>query len=199
MRKDVTLNILEILLNFVPSSTDELIAFLLAHGDRKVWNKDRLKLKKIRENKYYDALEAKRLIKTISRLKSQGAVSVEKDRGIFLTKRGKYQLDRLSRSRVIDLVKNDYKKDKLDGDKFCIVLFDIKERDRNLRNWLRSVLRNLGYYTLQQSVMIGKTKLPQELIHEFKKQNILHCLHIFTVTKSDSGTLEDDMIVDLLS
>lgn len=198
MRKDVTLNILEILSNFIPDSTEELVTFLLANADGKFWNEDRLKLKKIRENKYYDLLEAKRLRKTISRLKSQGAVSIEKDCGLILTKKGKYQLEKLSRSRVVGLVKNDCKKEKLESGKFCVVIFDIKERDRNLRNWLRNVLKNLDYCILQQSVMIGKTKLPQELIYEFKKQKIFHCMHIFTVTKAESGTLEDDSIVDLI-
>ena len=171
---------------------------MLANATKKFWNKNRLKLRKIRENKYYDLLETKRLSKAISKLKKQGAINLRKSEGIILTDKGKNQLEKLDRSRIISLTKGEYKKEKLESDKFCIVLFDIKERDRNLRNWLRSVLKNLDYCTLQQSVMVGKTKLPQELIHEFKRQKILHCMHIFTVTKAESGTLEDSSIVDLL-
>lgn len=198
MRKDVKLNILEVLSTFIPDSTEELVTFLLAHTSQKVWNKNKLKLKKIRENKYYNLLEAKRLSRTISKLKNQGAISLQEDGSIVLTDKGKNQLEKLGRSRIVNFTRSEYKKEKLGGDKFCIILFDIKERDRHLRNWLRSVLKNLDYCTLQQSVMVGKTKLPQELIHEFEKQKILHCLHIFTVTKTESGTLEDDSIINLL-
>jgi len=67
-----------------------------------------------------------------------------------------------------------------------IVVFDIPERERRKRDWLRGVLVNLGFRMLQRSVWIGKAKIPEALIHDLKRLRLLPCVEILSVTKTGS-------------
>jgi len=88
---------------------------------------------------------------TTSRLKDRGLVEFKKRDGeIFLqlTKKGqkellKYQL----REKII-------KKPKKWDKKWRVIVFDIKEQARNLRDGLRKELVNLGFVKLQNSVWV---------------------------------------------
>jgi len=72
-------------------------------------------------------------------------------------------------------------------DHLKIVVFDIPERKRAYRSWIRQTLRNCNYRMLQQSVWIGKVKLPKEFIQSLKRYGFLKCVHIFSV--ANRGTL----------
>ena len=50
--------------------------------------------------------------------------------------------------------------------KICVVVFDIPEKDRVLRNLLRAKLREAGFVGWQKSVWIGK-KIDLEALREF--------------------------------
>ncbi len=67
-----------------------------------------------------------------------------------------------------------------------IVIFDIPEKQRLKREWLRAVLRRLGFRMLQRSVWIGKVKLPQNFIEDLGKLNLLRCVEILAITKHGS-------------
>ena len=73
-------------------------------------------------------------------------------------------------------------------DRFIIVAFDIKETERQKRDWLRACLKNIGLQMIQKSVWLGKIKLPQEFIDDLKKLNLLESVEIFEITKT--GTLK---------
>ncbi|MEK7115208.1 MAG: hypothetical protein AAB847_02525 [Patescibacteria group bacterium] len=62
-----------------------------------------------------------------------------------------------------------------------IVIFDISEKEKRKREWLRSVLRNLDFQILQKSVWMGKNKLPQELLSDLEKLGILSSVKVFSV------------------
>lgn len=68
-----------------------------------------------------------------------------------------------------------------------IVIFDIPEKERWKRAWLRDALQNLGFKIIQKSVWAGKVKLPQGFLEDLEKYNLLNYVEIFSVTKS--GTL----------
>lgn len=69
---------------------------------------------------------------------------------------------------------------------FKIVIFDIPERERGKRQWLRSALANLNFAMLQKSVWAGKAKLPQAFLEDLNRMNILHCVEIFAISKTGS-------------
>ena len=68
-----------------------------------------------------------------------------------------------------------------------IVSFDIPEKEKSKRNWLRSVLRNLDYEMLHESVWIGTNKLPKDFMEEYRHMNMTKYIHIFSVVKK--GTI----------
>ncbi|MDO8470318.1 MAG: hypothetical protein Q7S84_04920 [bacterium] len=68
-----------------------------------------------------------------------------------------------------------------------IVSYDIPERDRWKRTWIRSVLVSLGYRMVHQSVWVGTRKLPDRFLKDARELGILHCMEIFEVSKT--GTL----------
>lgn len=69
---------------------------------------------------------------------------------------------------------------------FTIVAFDIPEKERRKRHWLREVLKNLGLKMIQKSVWIGRVELPEELLHDLQELNLLDCVEIFQITKTGS-------------
>ena len=69
---------------------------------------------------------------------------------------------------------------------WTIVTFDIPEREKRKRVWLRRVLRGLQFSQLQKSVWIGKSKIPQDLVADLRRLRILSCVEILAITKSGS-------------
>ena len=68
-----------------------------------------------------------------------------------------------------------------------IIAFDVPERERGKRRWLRAALISLGFQKLQQSVWAGDAQLPSEFIQDMKEYDVLPYVHIFSVT--GGGTL----------
>lgn len=65
-------------------------------------------------------------------------------------------------------------KEKPVGDIKVMVLFDIPERKRKIRNWLRLQLKMWDFKMIQQSVWLGKGPLPKEFIER---------LNVFGISK----------------
>lgn len=70
-----------------------------------------------------------------------------------------------------------------------IVIFDIAETEKHKRDWLRQVLRRLGFRMLQKSVWVGESQLPRDLISDLEKLGILNSVKILSVFKE--GNIED--------
>ncbi len=64
-----------------------------------------------------------------------------------------------------------------------LVIFDIPERDRYRREWLRSVLKNMNFKMIQQSVWAARLTLPPAFIHDLQKINILQYILIGSLEK----------------
>lgn len=71
-----------------------------------------------------------------------------------------------------------------------LVCFDIAERDRAKRQWLRGELLALGYEPIQKSVWLGTTALPLELMEGLDTLELRESIHIFRV--EGEGTLRGD-------
>ena len=71
-----------------------------------------------------------------------------------------------------------------------IVMFDIHEREKWKRNWLRNVLKNGGFKMRQKSVWIGNVKFPASFIEDLIRIGIIEDVEIFEAVKL--GTLHED-------
>ncbi|MDO8470120.1 MAG: hypothetical protein Q7S84_03875 [bacterium] len=70
-----------------------------------------------------------------------------------------------------------------------IVSYDIPERERWKRDWVRAVLVRNEYRKLHQSVWLGTRPLPKRFLKDARDLRILHHMEIFEVGKE--GTLKD--------
>ncbi len=131
----------------------------------------------------------------ISYLQKQGLVDKHKNKSNrnsywVITKKGKEKLKNLNQRTNKDaplLPKTNYK---IEKDKsFNIVIFDIPEKERRKRDWLRFRLQNLKFRQLQKSVWIGNIKLPTEFLADLKDLNLLSYVEIFSINKT--GTIKE--------
>lgn len=97
------------------------------------------------------------------RLKKSGFVG-KSGKMYYFTKKGKNLASYiLARKKIIEK--------KWDG-KYRIVIFDIPETKNKDRDWLRQELYLIGFKKLQESVMVGKNSLPEDLIRDIKRRKI---------------------------
>lgn len=116
-----------------------------------------------------------------SRLARDGLVEREK-RGLWkITERGRVFIKKylareeeggkIDRSRAPDLM----------------LVFDVPEKRKKWRNWLRGELCFLGFKKVQKSVWLGWSPLPEYLLNELARARLVDCVQIFSVVKR--GTL----------
>ena len=120
----------------------------------------------------------------LGKLKKQGLIESKKsDKGILwtITKAG------LSRLMILREKRTDYKVES--DNKLKIIAFDIPEKERRKREWLREVLRLLGFKMLQKSLWIGKNKIPEDFLADLRRKNLIEHIHILEVSKT--GTLQE--------
>ena len=67
-----------------------------------------------------------------------------------------------------------------------IIAFDIPEKYRRKRWWLRGAVKSMGFTMLQKSVWVGKCKLPRDFIEDVKLMGLLPHVEILAVTKTGS-------------
>lgn len=82
----------------------------------------------------------------------------------------------------------DYTKKVEKSDKTIIISYDIPERLRTQRSWLRLRLKEMHFQKMQQSVWLGKVKLPEEFIADLTRYSIDRYIEIFEITKA--GTIK---------
>ena len=76
------------------------------------------------------------------------------------------------------------KKSKTKQIKTTMVIFDIPEKKRKYRDWLRHELVGFGFELVQKSVWFGPT-LPKEFIIYLQKEKILQYIKFFKATEDD--------------
>ncbi len=77
----------------------------------------------------------------------------------------------------------------ISDDKLKIVMYDIPEKEKKKRFWLREVLKNLDFKMLQKSVWIGKNKIPETLFYHMSEKAILNYIHVLEISKK--GTIKE--------
>lgn len=160
------------------SFSDDLLTILTDyHGGHK------LMLKRILSGwpQYFpeNKLKNQTLKTTLYRLKKRGLIKNEK--GIWgITKDGIEFLKNRSLSK-----KPHFSNTHKNKQKDLIIIFDIPENKRKIRDWLRGELKTLGFTLVQKSVWIGSSPLPQELIKYLSKIDILSHIKFFKVNEED--------------
>lgn len=99
--------------------------------------------------------------------------------GWLLTKRGKKYFNNVS---LLSYIPSPFQKDSSNS---TIIAFDIPEKDRKIRNWLRNQIKIFGYKMLQQSLWIGPGPLPYLFFKRLEDLNIRKNVKTFKVTKGN--------------
>ena len=123
----------------------------------------------------------------LSRLKEHDLIEKQKTGSKSLwkiTKKGTEYLEKSENNQTEVLPRKDYSKS-LDR-VFNIVIFDIPEKFKHKRIWLRQQLKNLDFVMLQKSVWIGKYKIPEGLVYDIETLKLLPYIHILKVYKTGS-------------
>lgn len=116
---------------------------------------------------------------TLSRLKKKGLIS-HRGTNWQITAQGKEML--LKSNKYIPY----FPKQKLKTKqiKNTIVSFDIPEKNRKYRDWLRYELISFGFEFVQQSLWFGPA-LPKEFIEHLHKEKLLQYIKIFKAKEED--------------
>lgn len=126
--------------------------------------------------------------KLVSKLKAQGLLKVE-DRGgqdfFSITSAGRTKLAVLESEANRRMPEVSY--ELVSSLHPIIVSFDIPEKQKRKREWLREALKRLGLKMVQKSVWIGLGRVPKQFLEDLEKLNLLECIEIFEVSKT--GTL----------
>ena len=190
MKGQILLKALEILKTGVMNQVDFFEA-VLASGYGANMGKIDYKYRKIqqtkRQKKYIeDDLEKRkrRLQVFISKMKHSGLIKKvdHNNLKIKISEKGREKIRKLKNK----LPNRRYKKE--GRGQTVIISFDIPEKLRRKRNWLREVIRNFGFEMVHQSVWIGKTKIPENFIKDIEDLKILEYVEIFEISKI--GTLK---------
>lgn len=105
-------------------------------------------------------------------------------RGLVKKKEKKYKLTALGLNIVKNFNESKQPKEVWDG-KWRIVMFDIPEKRRENRNWLRWQLVSLDYKSLQKSVFIGKQPIEEDFYEEILSRRLNQYVRLMTVGEID--------------
>jgi len=184
MKAGTRLKILEFLEDSAELVSDLLFVFTLPHGT----SYSRMDYLLQKRHEQADKIASKQVRRNfnnfIYRLRKDGlVVRVNRNEKTFikLSPKGKEILQKL-RATILPSTRYEKKEENT----IKIVVFDIPEKEKNKRDWLRSVLKNLNFNMVQKSVWMGKSKLPEEFIEDLDYLNILSYVEIFAITKAGS-------------
>jgi CRISPR/Cas system-associated endoribonuclease Cas2 len=200
MKKNLTIKLLEILKDGSLDAFDLFIAFTISGYGASVGKIEHNYYKRIEKRNCgggIDELRSKiskddwnkindRFRAVVSRLHSEGLVE-RSERG----KNGIVKITEKGKKKLIDTKSNifpdkDYEFKKSSSP--LLFMFDIPEKQRNKRAWLRSVLVRMEFQMIQKSVWLGRVKIPEEFLEDLRKLRIIQFIEILEITKT--GTLK---------
>ncbi len=188
MKGDIRLKVLEKLAEAPAAFADLLIIFTSPYGSSHSQVQKRLASHhRARERARIVSAPRRQLHNVIYLLKKQNLIrDPEKGDSFNLTSRGRVYLARLRSKKRIALPDNHYTVQKTSEIK--IVVFDIPEREKRKREWVRVALRRIGFRIVQKSVWAGKVSIPEDFIKQLNALHLLPYVKILAVTKT--GNLE---------
>ncbi len=135
----------------------------------------------------HEKLTRQQLYDLMYRLRRDGLiVKAKKRRGVtwLITAKGKSKMAKLAARFAAEPPPPRYEAEPSDA--IVIVAFDIPEKERRKRVWLRSALKNLGFRLLQKSVWIGKVKIPELFLEDLRRFKLIAYTEIFAISKRGS-------------
>lgn len=118
----------------------------------------------------------------------KNTLSRMKRRGLILNKKGIWKIteegEKLLKEKKSAFVNFPKKKINKNITKTMIVIFDIPEKKRIYRDWLRGELVGFGYELIQKSVWFGPS-LPKEFIEYLNDKKLLQYIKFFKANESD--------------
>ena len=133
--------------------------------------------------------------RTLNYLKRQGLVARNETKGDtrwILTKRGKERLQEYKELRSDLFLTSTTVFAKTIGNGVTIAAFDIPEKERRKRDWVRMCLVEMGFKKLQKSVWMAKGAVDEDFIHALRDRNLFNNVHIFAVIKQGTTSLVTD-------
>ena len=128
---------------------------------------------------------------TLQYLKRQGLVvkkGERRDAAWMLTKRGSKKLLMYRKSRADLFSSSHIRFPAPQGGDLTIISFDIPERERRKRDWIRRCLVEMDFELLQKSVWVARGGVHEDFMHALRERNLLDAVHIFAVTRQ--GTVK---------
>lgn len=131
---------------------------------------------RIQKKVLYELVQKRRMLNqktfnsNLHRLKKKGILSFDSEKNILINK------NNLKRHTLFRMIQ-----ERPEGDIKVMVLFDIPERKRKIRNWLRLQLKLWEFKMIQQSVWLGKGPLPKEFAGRLNLFGISKCVKILKV------------------
>lgn len=192
MKGEITLKILEALEQAAVSAADLAGAFLSAgYGasyrgvERELRKEHDARAERVAKEEK-EARERQRFSNMLCALKRDELIYIpaKRKKHWALTWKGLQQLKLLRKRATSALPKKTYPR--VSGSRLVIVVFDIPERERRKRDWLRGVLGGLGFRMLQKSVWIGKVRIPEELINDLRDFHLVNFVEIFEISRTGS-------------
>lgn len=136
--------------------------------------------------------EKQKLYNLMSQLKKDGLIKEgpgSKKRKLIPTPAGKKKFRLLRQKIANQLPPQEYPQKK--GNKLTILIFDIPEKQKKKRDWLRGALKELNFRMIQKSVWVGEIKIPAEFIKDLNMLRLINFIEIFEVSKI--GSLKDKL------
>lgn len=128
--------------------------------------------------------ERRRVLKLVSKLRSEGLVAQQKSgRALELTAKGNKKIFAMECRCEASTVREKITPSR----NVNIVAFDIPESKAGHRQWLRTFLKESGFAMLQKSFWIGKLALPEDFFDILHRRGIVDNVEVLAVTKQ--GTL----------
>jgi DNA-binding transcriptional regulator PaaX len=112
----------------------------------------------------------------LGRLSSRGLVQ-SSSKGWFLTNKGK---DFRRSSQLLDYFPSPFNDSSSPN---TIIAFDIPEKRKHVRNWLRNQIKIFGYKMLQQSLWIGPGPLPEKFLKRLEDLKIRKNIKTFRINR----------------
>lgn len=188
MKGEVTLTILERLSDNV-AGVGELFEVFFSASKGSSYRKLRsLRRRTLSSGKSdFEKVARRQFHSLMQSLREDGILTKKEDRGmnIFnLTGKGREKLTLLRKRKKEGLYMPHYSSSF--AEEVTIISFDIPERERRKRHWLRSALKNLGFILLHKSVWLGKRTIPVAFLEDLKRLRLISFVHIFSITKKGS-------------
>ncbi len=192
MRGDLFLKFLDLIQEVGGSFEDHLVGFLKAGYGASVRGIE-YETGKHRRYRERDILE-KQLERRLKQryfvmrrtLEQQGVIGSSNGK-MIITQKGIFKMRRLRGYAAERLRIPAYKLG--DGSRATMIIFDIPEKDRRKREWLREVLRGMGCRRIQQSVWLAVGVLPKDFLVDLDRMRLSEFVEICEITKT--GTLDD--------